>query len=108
MSDIFHPFHGVLHRQYLLLLHLRLLLLLLRYDPEALDQILRGLIKGHAQAEDVFIGEAMTSKMFMDADTGVGLDLAAQIIQQVHFFTISPFPCSQFSHHYTMVSSNMS
>ena len=52
------------------------------YNPEALDQILRGLIKGHAQAEDVFIGEAMTSKMFMDKDTGVGLDLAAQIIQQ--------------------------
>merc|ERR1711892_616999 len=52
------------------------------YDPDALDQILRGLIKGHAQNEDVFIGEAMTSKMFMDKKTGVGLDLAAQIIQQ--------------------------
>jgi len=52
------------------------------YDPEALDEILRGLIKGHAQNEDVFIGEAMTSKMFMDKQTGVGLDLAAQIIQQ--------------------------
>ena len=52
------------------------------YDPEVLDQILRGLIKGHAQNEDVFIGEAMTSKMFMDQKTGVGLDLAAQIIQQ--------------------------
>ena len=52
------------------------------YDPEVLDQILRGLIKGHAQNEDVFIGEAMTSKMFMDKKTGVGLDLAAQIIQQ--------------------------
>ena len=52
------------------------------YDPEKLDQILRGLIKGHAQNEDVFIGSAMTSKMFMDPDTGVGLDLAAQIIQQ--------------------------
>jgi hypothetical protein len=42
----------------------------------------RGLIKGHAQNEDVFIGEAMTSKMFMDQETGIGLDLAAQIIQQ--------------------------
>ena len=52
------------------------------YDPEKLDQILRGLIKGHAQNEDIFIGEAMTSKMFMDPETGVGLDLAAQIIQQ--------------------------
>lgn len=52
------------------------------YNPETLDQILRGLIKGHAQNEDVFIGEAMTSKMFMDKKTGVGLDLAAQIIQQ--------------------------
>ena len=52
------------------------------YTPEIMDQILRGLIKGHAQNEDVFIGEAMTSKMFMDKDTGVGLDLAAQIIQQ--------------------------
>ena len=52
------------------------------YDPQTLDQILRGLIKGHAQNEDVFIGEAMTSKMFMDSKTGVGLDLAAQIIQQ--------------------------
>ena len=52
------------------------------YDPDTLDQILRGLIKGHAQNEDVFIGEAMTSKMFMDKNTGVGLDLAAQIIQQ--------------------------
>ena len=52
------------------------------YNPEVLDQILRGLIKGHAQNEDVFIGEAMTSKMFMDEKTGVGLDLAAQIIQQ--------------------------
>ena len=52
------------------------------YNPEVLDQILRGLIKGHAQNEDVFIGEAMTSKMFMDEATGVGLDLAAQIIQQ--------------------------
>jgi hypothetical protein len=30
----------------------------------------------------VFIGEAMTSKMFMDQETGIGLDLAAQIIQQ--------------------------
>jgi hypothetical protein len=44
--------------------------------------ICRGLIKGHAQNEDVFIGEAMTSKMFMDQETGIGLDLAAQIIQQ--------------------------
>ena len=52
------------------------------YDPETFDEILRGLIKGHAQNEDVFIGEAMTSKMFMDRKTGVGLDLAAQIIQQ--------------------------
>ena len=42
------------------------------YDPLKLDQILRGLIKGHAQTEDVFIGEAMTSKMFMDAETGIG------------------------------------
>jgi hypothetical protein len=45
-------------------------------------QFFRGLIKGHAQNEDVFIGEAMTSKMFMDQETGIGLDLAAQIIQQ--------------------------
>ena len=52
------------------------------YDPERLDQILRGLIKGHAQNDDVFIGAAMTSKMFMNPETGVGLDLAAQIIQQ--------------------------
>ena len=44
--------------------------------------LIRGLIKGHAQNEDVFIGEAMTSKMFMDQETGIGLDLAAQILQQ--------------------------
>ena len=48
-----------------------------------LDAVLRGLIKTHAQAEDVHVPEEMTNKMFMDnEDYGFGLDLVAQIIQQ--------------------------
>ncbi|XP_050707361.1 peroxidase-like protein 3 isoform X4 [Eriocheir sinensis] len=40
------------------------------------------MVSSHAQNEDMAISEAMTSKMFEDAKTGVSLDLAAQILQQ--------------------------
>jgi len=46
------------------------------------DHILRGLIKSHAQAEDVHVAGEMTNKMFMNDTSGLGLDLVAQIIQQ--------------------------
>ncbi len=46
------------------------------------DHILRGITKSHAQAEDVHVIGDMTNKMFMNATTGMGLDLVAQIIQQ--------------------------
>ncbi|ROT73076.1 Peroxidasin-like protein [Penaeus vannamei] len=51
------------------------------YEQGKFDQILEGLITAHAQNEDTAISEAMTNKMFGDSRTGVGLDLAAQIIQ---------------------------
>ncbi len=47
-----------------------------------IDHILRGMIKSHAQAEDVHVVGDMTNKMFMNTTTGMGLDLVAQIIQQ--------------------------
>ncbi|XP_066966367.1 uncharacterized protein [Macrobrachium rosenbergii] len=51
------------------------------YERGKFDQILEGLITAHAQNEDPAISDAMTNKMFEDSRTGVGLDLAAQIIQ---------------------------
>ncbi|XP_042860058.1 uncharacterized protein LOC122245949 isoform X3 [Penaeus japonicus] len=51
------------------------------YEQGKFDEILGGLITAHAQNEDTAISEAMTNKMFGDERTGVGLDLAAQIIQ---------------------------
>ena len=35
-----------------------------------LDAVLRGLIKTHAQAEDVHVPQEMTNKMFMDNEVG--------------------------------------
>ncbi|OXA60413.1 Peroxidasin [Folsomia candida] len=52
------------------------------YRNGVLDQILRGLLRGKAQSEDQFINDVMTNRMFEDPDTGLGLDLAAQLIQQ--------------------------
>jgi len=78
------------------------------YRNGVLDQILRGLLRGKAQKEDQFINDVMTNRMFEDPNTGlcvqgttttllpsvsfidedilmytgVGLDLAAQLIQQ--------------------------
>ncbi|XP_050709012.1 heme peroxidase 2-like isoform X23 [Eriocheir sinensis] len=52
------------------------------YKRGKFDEILEGMVSSHAQNEDMAISEAMTSKMFEDAKTGVGLDLAAQILQQ--------------------------
>ncbi|XP_050705444.1 thyroid peroxidase-like [Eriocheir sinensis] len=52
------------------------------YERGKFDEILEGMVSSHAQNEDMAISEAMTSKMFEDAKTGVGLDLAAQILQQ--------------------------
>ena len=53
------------------------------YQSGMLDHIFRGLIKNHAQAEDIHVGAEMTNKMFVDKKTnGFGLDLVAQIIQQ--------------------------
>ncbi|XP_063852971.1 uncharacterized protein LOC135095795 isoform X2 [Scylla paramamosain] len=52
------------------------------YEPNKFDQVLKGLISSHAQNEDTAISDSMTNKMFEDEKTGVGLDLAAQILQQ--------------------------
>ena len=53
------------------------------YQSGMLDHIFRGLIKNHAQAEDIHVGAEMTNKMFVESKTnGFGLDLVAQIIQQ--------------------------
>ncbi|XP_045123660.1 uncharacterized protein LOC123511596 isoform X2 [Portunus trituberculatus] len=52
------------------------------YEHDKFDQVLKGLISSHAQNEDTAISESMTNKMFEDEKTGVGLDLAAQILQQ--------------------------
>ncbi len=52
------------------------------YEPSMVDHILRGLTKSHAQAEDVHVIGDMTNKMFMNASSGMGLDLVSQIIQQ--------------------------
>ncbi|CAG7820997.1 unnamed protein product [Allacma fusca] len=52
------------------------------YRDGVLDQLLRGMLRGKAQSEDQFINQVMTNKMFVDPSTGVGLDLAAQLIQQ--------------------------
>ncbi|KAK4296820.1 hypothetical protein Pmani_030713 [Petrolisthes manimaculis] len=52
------------------------------YERNKFDQVLEGLVNAHSQNEDPAISESMTNKMFEDSKTGVGLDLAAQIIQQ--------------------------
>ncbi|XP_071514131.1 uncharacterized protein [Panulirus ornatus] len=52
------------------------------YERGKFDQVIEGMISAHAQNEDPAISDAMTNKMFEDPKTGVGLDLAAQIIQQ--------------------------
>ncbi|KAG7159967.1 Chorion peroxidase-like 3 [Homarus americanus] len=52
------------------------------YERGSFDQVVEGLVSAHAQNEDPAISDAMTNKMFEDSKTGVGLDLAAQIIQQ--------------------------
>jgi hypothetical protein len=53
----------------------------------------------------VFIGEAMTSKMFMDQETGIGLDLAAQIIQQEsHHAELSCFSARSESYKKTKIT----
>ena len=55
------------------------------YEAGMLDHIFRGMIKSHTQAEDLHVNEEMTNKMFMNSKYGFGLDLVAQIIQQVRF-----------------------
>lgn len=40
------------------------------YRNGALDQILRGLLRGKAQSEDQFINDVMTNRMFEDPVTG--------------------------------------
>ncbi|XP_043224190.1 uncharacterized protein LOC122382646 isoform X2 [Amphibalanus amphitrite] len=52
------------------------------YAKGKMDQVLEGLVHEKAMAEDVFISEAMTNKLFEDSADGFGLDLAAQLIQQ--------------------------
>ncbi|TRY61661.1 hypothetical protein TCAL_04392 [Tigriopus californicus] len=52
------------------------------YEPQMIDNILRGITKSHSQSEDIHVNGEMTNKMFMNATTGMGLDLVAQIIQQ--------------------------
>jgi len=52
------------------------------YAKGKLDQVLEGLVREKAMAEDIFISEAMTNKLFEDSADGYGLDLAAQLIQQ--------------------------
>ncbi|ODN04056.1 Peroxidasin [Orchesella cincta] len=51
------------------------------YRNGALDQLLRGLLRGKAQSEDQFINDVMTNRMF-ETDPFRGLDLAAQLLQQ--------------------------
>ncbi|CAG0880270.1 unnamed protein product [Cyprideis torosa] len=52
------------------------------YEPGKLEALLRGLLDTRAQTEDPFISSSMTNHLFFDPVTGIGLDLAAQIIQQ--------------------------
>nr|XP_045625957.1 uncharacterized protein LOC123775117 isoform X1 [Procambarus clarkii] len=52
------------------------------YERGKFDQVIEGMISAHAQNEDTSMADAVTNKMFADLSTGVGLDLAAQIIQQ--------------------------
>ncbi|CAG0882057.1 unnamed protein product [Darwinula stevensoni] len=52
------------------------------YLPDRLEALLQGMLDAHAQTEDSHIAESMTNHLFYDPETGVGLDLAAQIIQQ--------------------------
>lgn len=52
------------------------------YEDNMIDHIIRGMTKSHTQSEDVHVISDMTNKMFMNASTGMGLDLVSQIIQQ--------------------------
>ena len=52
------------------------------YEPNMIDNILRGITKSHSESEDLHVNAEMTNKMFMNSTTGMGLDLVAQVIQQ--------------------------
>ncbi|RXG73264.1 Chorion peroxidase [Armadillidium vulgare] len=52
------------------------------YENGKFDQILEGMIRSHAQNEDTSIVESVTNRMFQDSKSKIGLDLAAQVIQQ--------------------------
>ena len=49
------------------------------YESNMIDHIIRGMIKSHAQSEDVHVIGDMTNKMFMNSSSGMGLDLVSQV-----------------------------
>ena len=50
------------------------------YESNMIDHIIRGMIKSHAQSEDVHVIGDMTNKMFMNSSSGMGLDLVSQVL----------------------------
>ena len=53
------------------------------YENNMIDHIIRGMIKSHAQSEDVHVIGDMTNKMFMNSSSGMGLDLVSQVDKQL-------------------------
>ena len=55
------------------------------YESNMIDHIIRGMIRSHAQSEDVHVIGDMTNKMFMNSSSGMGLDLVSQVRREGPF-----------------------